>query len=159
MGQVGLGVHFNADDFGNFADATRGAEKKVQNAIRKALREAGKPLAASVIREGSEPMPARGGLRAQLQQGKPSVLSTFGKTPRVTLKLATRKGHGLDTINRGVLRHPVYPHGSDRKKWKWTRQNVPGGTYTAAFEKHAPDVRRQALKAMEQTLDEIAREV
>jgi hypothetical protein len=146
-------IKADASDFGHLAAAARGAEKDVQKAVRKALRETAKPLGASVVRAGSAVMPARGGLRAKLSGGKVGFAASFGKNPSVMLKLGAKPGVGLATLNRGTLRHPVYGRS------KWVSQRVPVGTYSAAFEKGAPLVRLHVAKAMDEVLNDIAKKV
>ena len=150
-------LHVDADDFGRFARATRDADKSVQKAIRKGFRDAAKPLGEDVVREGSVGMPARGGLRARLSAGKIGISATFGKNPKVTVKLGTRAGYQLSSLDRGILRHPVFAQQGQKRRW--TAQRVPSSTYSEAFQKGAPKVREHVLRETRRVLDEIAREV
>lgn len=149
----GLTTKVDAEDFGRVAAAMKTADADLKKAIRKALRESAKPLGVSVVRAGSAGMPARGGLRAKLQGGKVGMLFSAGNDPKVTLKLGAKPGIGLATINRGIVRHPVYGRG------KWVSQEVQAGTYDEAFQQGAPKVRRQVLNATTEVLDDIARKV
>lgn len=150
---TGLEQKVDARDFGRLAAACRSADRDVQKAMRKALRETAKPLGVTVIHAGSASMPLRGGLRSKLAGGKVGLLASFGANPKVTLKLGARPGIGLKTLNEGKLRHPVYGRGP------WVSQHVPAGTYTEAFQAAAPTVRRHAESAMNEVLNDIARKV
>jgi hypothetical protein len=153
MTNGGISAKVDADDYGRFASAAKGAEKDVQKALRKALRDTAKPLGSAVVRTGSAQMPSRGGLRAKLAGGKVGLAISLGNNPKVTLKLGAKPGIGLANLNRGTLRHPVYGRG------KWVSQRVPAGTYDAAFEAGAPAVKRRVADAAQDVLDDIARKV
>lgn len=150
-----LGV--NVEDFGKFAKAARDADKSVQKAVRKGFRDAAKPLGEDVVREGSQQMPARGGLRDRLSKGKIGIAASFGKNPKVTVKLGTRAGYQLSSLDSGTLRHPIFAR--QGRKRRWTAQHVPSGTYSEAFQRGAPKVRERVLREMQRALDDIAREV
>jgi hypothetical protein len=137
----------DVSDYKAFAQKLKGAEKSVARSLRKRLREAGKPLADGVLKDGPEGMPSRGGLADWLRQSKGAISMTQTK---LQIKLSRGGKHDLNAINRGRLRHPVY---GNRKAW--AGQEVPAGTYDAAFDKHG----EQALPAVAQVLDDIMKEI
>lgn len=134
-------------DYKQFASNLRAADKTLARSIRKAVKESTKELGKQIITEGSEPMPARGGLRSRLQASK-STLSLTASRAALVLR---NKGVRLDALNKGVLRHPLFGHRP------WFQQSVPEGTYTDAWEKHKDDIIEVFSDALDTAAKEVAR--
>ena len=134
----------SAEDYARFAKALRGADKAVARAIRKRIREESAPIGEHVIREGSADMPARGGLSERLAAGRPTV-SILAKGASINL----RKGGNYASLDRGILRHPVYGRS------RWVAQPVPAETYTAAFEDLSPDARDRLSEIITDAMKEL----
>lgn len=137
----------DVSDYERFAAKLKGAEPAVRRAIRKRLREAGKPLGEHVRDEGSGSMPSRGGLRSRLL-GSPIAVAL--KTSGIDIWVGNRRKSQIAPLDRGVLRHPVY---GNRKKW--VAQDVPEGAYSEAWESASPEVRAR----FEQVLADVMKEL
>ena len=134
----------SAEDYARFAAALKGADKAVARSIRKRIRAEATPIGQHVIQEGSADMPSRGGLAARLAAGRPAV-SMLAKGASINL----RKGGNYQSLNAGVLRHPVYRTG------RWAAQPVPAGTYTTAFEDLPPESRERLSEIITDAMKEL----
>lgn len=145
-----LRVKGGADDLERLAKALdQAADSDLKKQVYKTLRTEAKPLGKSVVRTGVETFPAGGGLRARIEKYRTGISPQLsGSTARITLRLSRLRGY-----DSGRLRHPVYGGKT------WVRQAVPAGTFTAAFTEHASKVRPALVKAVQQTLDDVARKV
>lgn len=143
-------------DYKAFSARLKGAEKPVKASLRKRMREAAKPLAEAVAKDGPDGLPSRGGLADTLRQARPGLQMT---QTRMAIKLTGLKGlrtgktSDLGAINRGRLRHPVYARPG--RKAGWVNQLVEPGTYDKAIEKHA----ETALDDIQRVLDDIMEEL
>ena len=116
-------MNIDASDYDRFAAKLKGADRKVAAAIRKRLRQAAKPIGEHVREEGSDPMPARGGLRDRLRGSR---VTTALRGSGVDIWVGNRRKSQLSPIDRrGVVSHPVY---GNRKNW--ASQSVPEGTFS-----------------------------
>lgn len=134
----------SAEDYARFSTALRKADKAVSRAIRKRIREESVPIGEHVVREGSVDMPARGGLSERLAAGRPTV-SILAKGASISL----RRGGNYASLNRGILRHPVYGRG------RWVAQPVPAETYTSAFEDLPPESRERLSEIITDAMKEL----
>ena len=143
-------------DYKAFAQRLKAADRKVSSALRARVRDASKPLAEAVAKDGPEGLPESGGLADWLRQAKPSLSMT---QTRVAIKLTglkgsrTQKTSDLNAINRGRLRHPVYA--VDGRKAGWVNQPVQAGTYDAAIDTHGAE----ALEDIARVLDDVMKEI
>jgi len=143
-------------DYKAFAQRLKAADRKVAAALRKRVRDASKPLAEAVAKDGPEGLPESGGLADWLRQAKPSLSMT---QTRVAIKLTglkgsrTQKTSDLNAINRGRLRHPVYAQPG--RKAGWANQPVQAGTYDAAIDTHGAE----ALEDIARVLDDVMKEI
>ena len=141
-----------SEDFLRLAAKLDEGDRKLNNGIRRRLREVAKPLGTEVRDEFAAAMPSSGGLSALLAGSKVSV-STMGasKHPRVEIRVRLA-GHDLESMDAGKLRHPVFAR---KKPWTWTEQAVPSGTAAEALQAGAPKVRDALMREVETLLDEI----
>ena len=143
-------------DYKAFAQRLKAADRKVSSALRARVRDASKPLAEAVAKDGPEGLPESGGLADWLRQAKPSLSMT---QTRVAIKLTglkgsrTQKTSDLNAINRGRLRHPVYAQPG--RKAGWANQPVQAGTYDAAIDTHGAE----ALEDIARVLDDVMKEI
>ena len=148
----------DAAEYKAFAQRLKAADRKLRNSTRKTLRDLARPIAEEVREKGTEPLPSRGGLRANLMTARISVtVNNSG----VSLLLGGRKHRGgegqLQQIDStGTLRHPVYARGADRKKWAWVPQSVPQGTYTSAFDAKRDEVAAELTRQIEDVMRGLA---
>ena len=146
----------DTDDYKAFAQRLKAADRKVASGLRRRVRDASKPLAEAVAKDGPEGLPESGGLADWLRQAKPSLSMT---QTRVAIKLTglkgsrTQKTSDLNAINRGRLRHPVYA--VDGRKAGWVNQPVQAGTYDAAIDTHGAE----ALEDIARVLDDVMKEI
>lgn len=141
-------IDVDVAEYKAFAAKLKQSDKKVAAAIRKQVRDAGKPLIDGVIADGPEGLPKRGGLGEWLRQSKGSLSMT---QTRMTIKLQRGGSHDLAAINRGRLRHPV--HGNRRL---WVNQSVATGTYDAAIDRHSRTSLDQIEQALGDAMEELA---
>ena len=137
----------DVSDYKQFAAKLKGADAKVKRAIRKRLKEAGKPLGEHTRDEGSDAMPSGGGLRDRLL-GAP--VATAMLASGVNVWVGNRRKSQFVGLNKGVLRHPVW----GRMK-TWRSQAVPEGTYSEAWQDVPPDVRAK----FDQVLTDVIKEL
>ena len=149
-------LDIDASEYKAFSAKLKGSDRAVKGALRKRIREAGKPLAEAVAQDGPEGLPASGGLADWLRGARPTLSQT---ATRLAVKLTglpgarTGKASDLGAINRGRLRHPVYARPGRRAGW--ANQAVQAGTYDRAIEKHAAE----ALPRIEQVVADVMREL
>ena len=135
-----------AEDFTRFAAKLKGADRKVRNASRKALREAAKPLTAEIVPEGVEDYPAGPAAHVVATGGKAIVSQT---STGVRVILGKRKGPQIGRMDEGNLRHPTYGHKP------WVAQDIPAGTFTTALEKRLPDMRDAVAVELHKLIEEL----
>ena len=146
----------DASDYKAFAQRLKAADRKVASGLRRRVRDASKPLAEAVAKDGPEGLPESGGLADWLRQAKPSLSMT---QTRAAIKLTglkgsrTQKTSDLNAINRGRLRHPVYAQPG--RKAGWANQPVQAGTYDAAIDTHGAE----ALEDIARVLDDVMKEI
>lgn len=137
-------TQISADDYKRFAAALKQADKAVARGIRKRIRAAAGPIGRIIIETGSEGMPSRGGLRARLMAARPAI-SVTGMAANVNL----RKGADFSSLNRGILRHPLFGHGP------WQQQGVPAEAYTAAMANLPPAARADLENVLVDVMKEL----
>lgn len=142
------------DDMQRVADALKEAgDKALMNRVRKAMRDAGKPIGTRVLKRGAEEMPHRGGLSDRISGlGRVGVNNALrGRVANISIVLRV-KGADLRAINRGTLRHPVFGN-----REVWVGQPVPEAAWTRAFEAEVDEARVAVLKAAQDALNDVAR--
>lgn len=140
-------------DLRKLGDAYKGGDKVLQKRLRSGLQAAAQPLATSVVQEGPEGMPARGGLRARLRSAKGAVTASLaGRNVAVSIRVANREKDALGLLNSGLIRHPVFKTGA------WVAQAVPADQYDEAFRRGEPKATQRVNAEIQSGLAEIARE-
>jgi len=135
-----------SEDFLRLAAKLDEGDRKLNNGIRRRLREVAKPLGSEVRDTLAESMPRRGGLSAMIGRSKVSVSSTSASRQEIRVRSA---GHDLEAMDAGMLRHPTFGHKP------WVGQSVPSGSAAKALEAGAPKVRDALMREVETLLDEI----
>jgi len=175
----------DASDYTRLAGKLRDADKAIAKQVRAELADAAKPFGEEVIRDGSDGMPRRGGLRELLQQG--GRVSLRMRSDGVDIALQNRDGVQLGPLNKGSLRHPVFARAGmssreagalvddavrstgGRLKYGrrravsrvrnagrvWRTQTVTADTYTKAAEQRMDKVRPRVEQAIENALKEL----
>lgn len=137
-----------SEDFLRLAAKLDEGDRKLNNGIRRRLREVAKPLGSEVRDTLAESMPRRGGLSAMIGRSKVSVSSTSASRSKVEIRVRSA-GHDLESMDAGMLRHPTFGHKP------WVGQSVPSGSAAKALEAGAPKVRDALMREVETLLDEI----
>ena len=141
-------VQIDPGEYKEFSRQLRSAERGIRRAIRKRVREAGKPRSEAVVREGAERMPSRGGLREQFLRRGNAKLSQTTTSIRIVLG---RKGSYVGSVDRsGKVRHPLF---GDREHWYSTP--VPAGTWRDAFDDHKDEAIDTVSKALVDVVKEL----
>lgn len=151
------GIRVGGDDFGQVAATFKGGDKVLRREVGKSLRSVAKPLGERVVRAAAESMPKRGGFAGLVADARIGIRFSASSSPSVQLLLKDRSNHDLKALEAGILRHPVFMRGGDRKGATWRAQKVPSGRFTSAFNSEAPKAQREVMEAVQATLDEIAR--
>lgn len=132
------------------------AERTLTNAVRKSMRDVAKPVGQQVVQEAAQPMPQRNGfadrVRSRTTVGIQSAIAS--RTVHVTIA-ARNPGSNLASLNKGILRHPVWARAGVERVWR--TQHVPADAFTKALAVHASPVRDEVLRAMQSTLNTITR--
>lgn len=140
-------------DLRDLGAAYKAGDKAIQKRMRDGLKDAAMPLGVDVVREGSEALPTKGGLRARAASARPGVTASLGgRTVSVSIRAANKQKDSLAGWDAGLVRHPVFKTGA------WVTQRIRPHAYTDAFNKGAPKVRDKVNAAVQKALDDIARE-
>ena len=127
----GYSVRIDPQEWYRLKSALDGVDKKLTTALRKRIKNAGQVAADAVIKALQENPPPGGpdpaGFREALQQATKVTVSFGAKKAGVKIRtMGTRlpfeQKSLLAAYDRTEFRHPVFPKGSDRKKWKWVPQ-------------------------------------
>lgn len=141
-------IRIEPQEYREFSRQLRQAERGLRLAIRKRVREAGKPLSEAMVREGAQGMPARGGLQEQFLRRGNAKLSQTTTSIRIVLG---RRGSYIGSVDRtGRVRHPLF---GDREHWYSTP--VPAGTWRDAFEDHKDEAIDTVSKALVDVVKEL----
>lgn len=151
------GLRVDSSDFDKAAAAFKGGDKVLRREVGKSLRSVGKPLGERVVRAAAASMPKRGGFAGLVADARIGMRFSTSSSPSVQLLLKDRSNHDLRALEAGILRHPVFMRGGDRKAATWRAQKVPSGRFSAAFEAEKSKVAAEVLGAMQATVNEIAR--
>lgn len=142
---------YGAQQLERLAKALKGADRELRKELLRRIRAAGKPVVAEMKRNLASNMPQRGGLAADLGRAKIGVRTkTSGSTSGVRIE-ARHSEHDLASIDRGIVRHPVYG------RPPWVEQDVPEGEVSRPVRESKPAMQRAVLRAMDDTADEIVR--
>lgn len=141
------------EDLRRLGEVYRAGDKAIRKAIRDALSKVGKPVAEHVRDEGADDLPQRGGFAARIQAARIGVsLTASTRTTSVALRLRTREGYDLGSVERGRLRHLVYGHKP------WIDQAVRAHVFGDAFGDQADEARDAVVRTVQDALATIARE-
>ena len=164
------------------AAKVRKAEASLTKKFKAELANVAKPLGEDVVREGSEPLPSRGGLRELIRSR--SRISVSPTSQGVALIVRNPKVKQLGSIDsKGVVRHPVFGRlaGSARGMlagaraaglsgrsasraarmqrrggWAWVAQSVHGRTFSKALDERKDDAARRVMAVAEATLRQVS---
>lgn len=172
-------IDINTAEYKAAAARAREMTAAMQKEFRSRLSAVSKPLGELIIREGANPMPARGGLQGLLRSR--GTVRTLASGSSVSLYLGNSKAQLRPINDKGRLRHPVFErhrstlaaakgdakaanpalkgislrkaaNKSRRKGWVWVSQHVPGRTYDEAFVAHKDEVAAQIVAVANEAL-------
>lgn len=139
------------EGFDAFGRAAKAAPKELQKQVRKALRDATKPLGRTVITEGLQAMP--GSIPDHYARATGRAVPSSGWAG-VQLALGGARKKNLDILNRGMIRHPLFGRTKTTDgRSLWFMNNVPANTFTDAAQHHLPELSQAVTGALEATLD------
>lgn len=125
-------VSADVSDWERYRARAKTADRPVAAAQRKVFRDFARDVGRELAEEGSQGMPAGGGLQQRLAGTKVSVRQLNAGL----VVILGGPGSAIGRINAsGVVRHPTY---GNRSVWGSTQ--VEPGTWTAAAEKRRDDV-------------------
>lgn len=146
---------YGADQFLRLSKALKHAgHGQLRKDLTKGLRDAAKPLVAKTRAEALRRLPQEGGLAKQVAKEPQRVqIRTGSGTAGVRVVVGQRRG-GARGANQGMVRHPVF---GDQERW--VDQKVPPGWFDDPIRAHAPQIRRDLQRVLEDMADRIAKEV
>lgn len=129
------------------------ADKELRKGLLREIRTAGKPTVESVKESARSTLPRGGGLGdlvARQSYGVRTRLS--GKSAGVRIQGTGRTVRGLESLDSGTVRHPVYGN-----RGAWVSQSVTPGFFTKPITDDLPRFRRAVEQAIESTAESIVR--
>lgn len=143
-----------ADDFLRLSKALKAAGRtELRKDLHKGLRKAAKPLIPKARAEARSRLPQRGGLAAQIAKEPARVQVRTGKDPGIRILIGKKRG-GARAANQGRIRHPVFGNPE-----VWVDQQVKPGWFDDTMKGAAPAIRRDLLRAMEDTAGQVIRDI
>lgn len=116
--------------------------KDLKKELAAGARKAAKPMIPKVRAAARRTLPSRGGLANRVATSKIGVRTKqTGKDASV--RLVGTSGLDLNSIDDGILRHPVFKTG------QWVEQPVKPGFWSDTLDAEKDNVQRELLKAME----------
>lgn len=153
-----------ADEFYRLSKALKNSgQKEVRKQLHKAMRDAAKPL-VKVAKDAAKDsgIPKSGGLAGRIARTSFRAQVRTGATTAGVRITAPGKFVTAKLLNRtGTFRHPVHADPTKtRREWTWVTQSAPDakGWFDRAMTEHAPDVRKDIVKAMRAVPVRIARD-
>lgn len=140
-------------DIDRLAEAYRDGPRRLRTQINKALKTVALEVANEVPGEAAKRLPKGGGLAARIADVRGTISPSLrAASPSVSILFKAAKGERVATkaIDAGSLRHPVF---GNRENWVW--QPVRPGSFTNAFQKRAPKLRREMEQAISAAVAEI----
>lgn len=108
------------------------------------MRNGAKPLIPAAKRSAANHLPS--GYNDEVTTEKFVVRTrTSGRNPGVRVLSVSHRD--LMSLDRGILRHPVWPKG-DRRSWRWVNQAIPPGWWTDEMQHRAPAIRKNISRAL-----------
>ncbi|MBZ2197276.1 hypothetical protein [Occultella gossypii] len=143
-----------------------GDGKDIKKRLAAALREAGQPVTDDMRSTLASKLPKRGGASRALTSKKRLFAVrnrlTSAESQGAGIKIvSTEKKHDYASLEKGTLRHPIYPGRRPRRSWRWEEQKVPTkdlladviADHESDFLEAAADAMLQAAREIEQTLN------
>lgn len=140
------------DGFYRLSKALKEAGKTgLRKELHKSLQRTAKPLIPKTRAEALRRLPRRGGLAAQVAKEPQRIQVRTGRDPGVRVVVG-RKNGGARAANQGRIRHRVF--GQD----VWVDQRVQPGWFDDPVRRHAPEVRHDLGRAVDDMAAQVIRE-
>lgn len=141
-----------ADKYAAAARALKSAPKELRAELNKAISRSVVPLRRAMKANAPKVLPRRGGLGARV--GRSSIATrkrTGARNPSVRLEVKPTAVKDPERIDRGRVRHPTYG------RRPWVVQNVPKGWASKPVEKHATQIRKDVIGAIDTVTAKLSR--
>lgn len=141
----------------NFLKASKALKAAGESQLRKELhgsvRKAARPLIPRARAAARAQLPKRGGL-AKAVASSPMRAQVLTGRNKYGVRIAVGKNRraGARDTNRGRIRHPLFGN-----RERWYSQQTPKGWFDDTMRAAAPPIRREVEKAIQKSLDDIAR--
>jgi hypothetical protein len=123
--------------------------------LLRGLRESAKPTIKELRVSALRDLPKKGGLAALVAKSRFSVRNRLsGKTVGMRIEGQNNNARGLEAIDKGTVRHPVY---GNRKAW--AVQSVHPGWFTKPAEEAMPTIRREVQRVLDDVAAKVERSV
>jgi len=142
----------SANQFLKVSKALKAAgETGLRNELHKDVRKAAGPLVRKARQAAKSMLPQRGGLAKRVAGSRINTQVLTGRN-RYGVRITVGRGRSARDTNRGTIRHPVFGN-----RDRWVTQKVPKGWFDDTMRREAPAIRKDVEKAIERSLNEIAR--
>ena len=125
--------------------------KEMRTRIRKIMAEETKPLRKKIKKSAIDTLPSRRGLN-KWAASMPAQNTDFRERSAGVRIRMSKKGHDLEALNRGRLRHPLF---GNRKFWY--QQSIAEGFFTNPIEEDGDALKARIAEAIDAYVKELER--
>lgn len=129
----------------------RVGDGELRKDLLRGLNRATKPLKEAARASALAKLPRRGGLGEIVANAKVTGANRVGGRSVGVRISGKSKGHDLEAIDSGVVRHPVF----GRPK-SWVTQSVTPGWWSQPMEESGDEVRREVLNVLDDVTRRLA---
>ena len=152
MADTAFSIKAVRGDYQKLAKALQAAgTKEMRTRLRKIMSEETKPTRKKIRQSAIDNLPSGGGLNKWAAR-TPNVNTDFREKSAGVRIVMAKKGHDLQALNRGRLRHPLF---GNRKHWY--TQTIAPGFFTKPIEDDADALRERIRAAVEKYMNELER--
>ena len=139
-----------SQDLARAAKALKDAgDGELRKELARRVRDAAKSAIPDVRQAAREKLPRSGGLGERVADQAYAVRATYAAAG-ATVKITGRGMKGLQSIDEGHVRHPVFGN-----RDTWVQQEVEAGFFSETISGHAPTIR----KGIENAVDDVCHRV
>lgn len=132
-------------------DLNRVGDGDLKRELLRGLNRATKPLKEAARVSAASTLPRRGGLGAWVASAKVTGANRVaGRNVGVRIS-GKSKGHDLESIDRGLVRHPVFG-----RPQSWVAQRVRPGWWSQPMVEGGDEVRREVLNVLDDVTRRLA---
>lgn len=137
-----------AEKLAALAKRLKAAEPAMRKEFYRAISKAVHPMRDAVRSTAASELPRRGGLAKRVAKSKIATKRRMSGA-NVGVRLSATSDYDIRSINRGRVRRLVYGHKP------WVNQRVKPGFWSRPIAEHAPEARRQIIRAVDDTARKI----